>query len=51
MIAFKNTEEVRKKIAYLLKKGHLKIKNGEYKLTKKGIKICKKIELEIGFAG
>ena len=35
----------------LIKKGHLRknLNSGEYELTKKGIRKCKKIGLNIGF--
>lgn len=44
MFAYRNTEKVRKTIDKLYRKGHLR-KNpdtGEFELTKKGVKICKK---------
>lgn len=51
MFAYRNTEDIRKKIDMLIKKGHLRknLNSGEYELTKKGIKKCKKIGLKIGF--
>ena len=51
MFAYRNTEDIRKKIDMLIKKGHFRknLNSGEYELTKKGIKKCKKIGLKIGF--
>ena len=51
MFAYRNTEDVRKIVDKLIKKGQLRknLVDGEYELTQKGLKKCKKKGLRIEY--